>query len=70
MFSCIVLSWLYYTHPSYHYWQLLDRTLRVDHVQKYRLPKELLDKEEERMKKVRILCIGGGSGGVVVVAWC
>eukprot|EP00579_Thalassiosira_antarctica_P017228 CAMPEP_0201930474 /NCGR_PEP_ID=MMETSP0903-20130614/25227_1 /ASSEMBLY_ACC=CAM_ASM_000552 /TAXON_ID=420261 /ORGANISM="Thalassiosira antarctica, Strain CCMP982" /LENGTH=235 /DNA_ID=CAMNT_0048469545 /DNA_START=173 /DNA_END=876 /DNA_ORIENTATION=- len=35
--------------------QVLERTLRVDHVEKYRLPKHVQEKEEERLK-------GGGGG--------
>lgn len=47
------------THPRHviHFRQLLERTLRVDHKAKYALPKEIVEKEEQKEKEVGMLCI-------------
>lgn len=36
--------------------QLLERTLRVDHKAKYALPKEIVEREEQKEKEVRNVC--------------
>lgn len=43
-------------HPRIHthVHQLLERTLRVDHKAKYALPKEIVEKEEQKEKEVRV----------------
>jgi hypothetical protein len=37
--------------------QLLERTLRVDHKAKYALPKEIVEREEQKEKEVRVHCV-------------
>eukprot|EP01084_Bolivina_argentea_P223348 377916_1 len=49
--------------------QLLGKTLRIDHVQKYRLPKELREKEEEEGGQPQQWRPGHAYEGKVCVYW-